>query len=101
LVQQIISFVESQSEDTGYGLVLLAVLVVTQLASYVLFQHLFYYQVMIGVRSTNCLIQLVYKKQLRVSPAVNKEFESGQVVNFVQVDADQLNSLCFNLTDLL
>mmetsp|Transcript_21329 Transcript_21329/g.33007 ORF Transcript_21329/g.33007 Transcript_21329/m.33007 type:complete len:227 (+) Transcript_21329:396-1076(+) len=76
-------------------------MVATQLVSYLLFQHLLYKQIMIGVRSTNCLIHLIYKKQLRVSAATNKKFASGQIVNFVQVDAEQLMWLCFQMADIL
>ena len=42
---------------------------------------------MIGINSTNALMAMVYKKQLRVSNATNKKFDSGQIINFVQTDA--------------
>ena len=42
---------------------------------------------MVGVNSTNALIGLIYKKQLRMSNATNKIFSTGEVINFVQTDA--------------
>ena len=56
----IINFVEKGSEDTMYGLKLLGILIGTQLVAYILFEHLLYYQVMIGVRSTNCLVEMIF-----------------------------------------
>ena len=50
---------------------------------------------MIGTRSSNALIALIYQKLHRVSPSTNKKFDSGQIVNFVQVDAQMLFWLCF------
>ena len=42
---------------------------------------------MVGAKSTNALIGVVYEKQLRISPATNKIFSNGEIVTFVQVDA--------------
>lgn len=60
-----------------------------------------YYQVMIGVKSTNCLIAMIYQKQLRLSAATNKRFAQGEITNFVQVDSYQLLWVCFDLADVL
>ena len=54
---------------------------------------------MIGAKSTNALIALIYKKQMKLSQATNKNFGSGELVNFCQVDAMQLMYMCFNLSD--
>ena len=54
---------------------------------------------MIGAKSTNALIAMIYKKQMRLSQATNKSFGLGEVVNFCQVDAMQLMYMCFSLND--
>ena len=48
---------------------------------------------MLGCQSCNALIGMIYKKQLRVSSATNKLFNQGEVVTFVQVDAQKMNML--------
>jgi ATP-binding cassette, subfamily C (CFTR/MRP), member 1 len=48
---------------------------------------------MIGSRSTGALIAMIYKKQLRLSSATNKEFRQGQIINFIQTDANKLQWL--------
>ena len=52
---------------------------------------------MVGVNSTNAMIGLIYKKQLKMSNATNKKFSTGEIVNFVQIDANKL----YNLSGLL
>jgi len=45
---------------------------------------------MLGIKSTNALKGLIYKKQLRMSNATNKQFSTGEIINFVQSDAPML-----------
>jgi ATP-binding cassette subfamily C (CFTR/MRP) protein 2 len=54
---------------------------------------------MIGVQSTNALIALIYKKCFKISPATNKEFSSGEIVNFVQVDSLKLYTFSSELSN--
>lgn len=56
---------------------------------------------MIGTRSSNALVALIYQKLQKLSPSTNKQFDSGQIVNFVQVDAGMLFWLCFQMTDIM
>lgn len=55
---------------------------------------------MMGVRASNAIIAHVYTKHTKISSATNKKFESGEIVNFVQVDAERLYWLCFQLSDM-
>jgi hypothetical protein len=45
---------------------------------------------MIGCKQTNALVSLIYEKQFKITSATNKRFSSGEMVNFVQVDAMKL-----------
>jgi hypothetical protein len=36
------------------------------------------------------MIAMIYRKQLRISSATNKDFSQGKVINFVQVDAAKI-----------
>ena len=55
----------------------------TQLISSILWQHIFYRQVMTGVRSSNAVIGMIYTKHSKISNATNKNYDSGQIVNFI------------------
>ena len=48
---------------------------------------------MLGARSTGSLVTLIYKKQLKLSNASNKKFDQGQIINFIQTDANKLQWL--------
>lgn len=91
IVQKIIKWIQGKDlvhgDDQNYVFTLLGLLVGSQLMSYILFEHMYYYQTMIGCKSTNTLIAMIYQKQLRLSQATNKKFGHGEIVNFVQVDA--------------
>jgi len=52
---------------------------------------------MIGSKSTNALIALIYDKQLKISSATNKMFTQGEIVTFVQVDAGKMQYLASQL----
>ena len=43
------------------------------------------------------MIGLIYKKQMKMSNATNKKFSTGEIINFVQIDAQKL----YNLSGLL
>ena len=38
---------------------------------------------------------MIYSKTLRISNSTNKEFTQGEIVNFLQVDADKVITLCW------
>lgn len=52
---------------------------------------------MIGAKSTNALIGLIYEKQFKLSPATNKIFTNGEIITFVQVDSNKLYFLSAQL----
>lgn len=55
----------------------------TQLINYVLMEHMSYLNILTGRRSSNAVIAFIYQKYSRISAATNKDFSSGQIVNFV------------------
>jgi ABC-type multidrug transport system fused ATPase/permease subunit len=61
-VKRLIDFISNKEEDTWLGLMLVALLVLTQIISYFINEHINFYQKMIGVKSTNALISYIYKK---------------------------------------
>ena len=70
-----------------YGITLALILVVSQGLSYILQENINFKQNLLGAKSTNALIALIYEKQLRISAATNKNFSNGEILTFVQVDA--------------
>jgi hypothetical protein len=92
LVSRIIEYIETKDNNTDAplmqtGFIYVGLLIISQCAFYLITEHLEYYQKMIGVISANSLVALIFRKQLKLSSATNKQFNMGEVVNFVQVDA--------------
>jgi len=50
-------------------------------------------QAFLGTKSTNALIGFIYEKLLKLSAATNKNFTNGEIITFVQVDAQKLQYL--------
>jgi ABC-type multidrug transport system fused ATPase/permease subunit len=72
-------------------------LVISQGLGYILAENISFKQNVIGVKSTNALIGLIYDKQMRLSSATNKNFTQGEIVTFVQIDAQKLIYLASQL----
>ena len=47
------------------------------------------------------IISMIYRKCLTISPATNKVFSQGEVVNFITTDAGLLRWLSWNLGPML
>lgn len=74
-------------ENVRLGVLYAGLLVGTQLIGYCISEHMSYFNVITGRRSSNAIIAFIYQKYSKISPATCKGFSSGQIVNFVQVDA--------------
>lgn len=72
-----------------YGVYYSLALVFSQLIAYMCQEHLFYMQILTGYKSANLVNAVVYRKHAKISTATNKEFNQGEVVNFVQVDSQK------------
>ena len=83
IIKRTIEFIQDPEEEVWIGITLITTLVISQSILYIIVDHIDYYQRIIGVKSTNALISLIYKKSLKVSNATNKRFQAGEVVNFV------------------
>jgi len=77
-------------ESVQPGVILSAILVGSQLGSYYIYHYIGYKQALLGTRASNAIVGLIYSKHAKISTATNKQFESGQVVNFVQVDSERI-----------
>lgn len=102
LVNRIIDYIENKESGDNpptfkSALIYVGLLVATQALFYLISEHLEYYQKMIGVKSSNALVAMIYRKQLKISSATNKRFSQGEVVNFVQVDAQKMQRNSDNL----
>lgn len=41
----------------------------------------------LGMKASNAVRAMIYRKALRITPSTNKHFNSGEIINFVQNDS--------------
>lgn len=90
LLRAIIVFIKTQNPNTAHGVALLLALCLCKLVGSFVLAHVNLYTRLLAFKSSNALIAMILQKQFRVSAATNKEFTMGQMINFVQVDANKL-----------
>ena len=102
LIYRLINFIEDGAVNPGLqwdvispGVYICIALALSQIVSYIINEHMMYYQVMVGIRASMAVCSLIYKKHSHISNATNKEFNQGEIVNFIQVDAVRLLWVCF------
>ena len=83
LIKWIVDFIKDPEAERKDGLLLVGILVVSQFFAYTIGEHIGFIQQIVGVRSTACLQAIIYEKLLRISAATNKQFNQGEIVNFV------------------
>ena len=83
------------SFTTEYGLFSVLLLVLSSGVTFIVEEHITFSQEITSNFICNAVVGLIYEKTLRLSPASNKKFKSGDLITFIQVDVNKLNFLCF------
>lgn len=108
LILKLVAFIKDGADDPEFtweevkpGVIYAGILCGTQILSYFISEHMAYYNVLTGRRSSNAVIAFIYQKYSRISSATNKDFSSGQIVNFVQVDAQRLYWISYQISNVV
>mmetsp|Transcript_42714 Transcript_42714/g.50012 ORF Transcript_42714/g.50012 Transcript_42714/m.50012 type:complete len:99 (-) Transcript_42714:865-1161(-) len=89
----IVNFMQQSEDDRQsvfVGIGYIAVYIVLNSASRILFEQSMFLQNLLGDQAFSSVISLIYNKTLRISSATNKEFSQGEIINFIEVDADKI-----------
>ncbi|CAJ1950985.1 unnamed protein product [Sphenostylis stenocarpa] len=73
--------------DLKEGLFIVGVLVVSNVVAFVSQRHLFFYSRRSGLKMRSALMVAVYKKQLKLSNSARTRHSTGEIVNYIAVDA--------------
>ena len=74
LLRWLILFIRDRNDNTFEGLVLVALLTLSQGLAYLIQEHIAFYARMTGCKSTNAMIAMIYDKTFKISSATNKKF---------------------------
>ena len=107
IIYRLINFIKDSGDNPGLewdkiseGVYLCIALLLTQIMAYMVNEHMYYRQIMTGIRSSNAVVAMIYKKHARISSATNKQFNSGKIVNFIQVDARRLFWVSYKISNV-
>ena len=78
------------TRDMQYGFAIVLAILMQKVFSNFVGMYVGFEQHMHGMKSTNALKQLIYKKQLRLSNATNKKYSTGDIIHFIEHDSGQL-----------
>lgn len=65
-------------------------LLTAQLFRFLIDVNVVYATNLVGARASNGLVGLIYEKQTRIYPSNKEGFTNGQIINFIQTDANKL-----------
>ncbi|XP_072165776.1 ATP-binding cassette sub-family C member 10-like [Diadema setosum] len=94
LLNAIVSFMENGKEPMRYGYYYALGLFLSTFLSAMLGTHFNYQITKIQVRVRAALITTIYRKSLAVSATTLSAFTTGQIVNFMSVDAGRIVNFC-------
>ena len=92
IINYLIEFMSSPPEEDGgiwLGIGLVTAYIVSSWGSYIIDEQAEFLQQRLGDKAYAGLVVLIYQKTLKISPSTNKEFEQGEIINFIQVDAEK------------
>jgi hypothetical protein len=92
--------INSNEEDLYEGLCILGCLILAKLVESLSQRHCFFQSRRSGMRVRSALMAAVYQKQLKLSSLGRKRHSTGEIVNYVAVDANRMGEFpwWFHLT---
>ncbi|XP_076958110.1 ABC transporter C family member 8-like [Bidens hawaiensis] len=87
LLYAFVNYSNSEIKDFKYGLLLIGCLIVVKVFESLSQRHFFFDAKRLGMRMRSALMVAVYDKQLKLSSLGRKRHSTGEVVNYIAVDA--------------
>ena len=96
LINLIVQFMQNENdEEIWVGILYIAIFIFASSSSRILEEQANFLQDILGDKAFSSMISLIYNKTLKLSPATNKEFSQGEIINFIQVDSEKLWEVAF------
>lgn len=87
LLYAFVNHSNSETKNLYEGILLVGYLVVAKVFESLSYRHFFFYSRRIGMRMRSALMVAVYKKQLKLSSVGRGRHSTGEIVNYIAVDA--------------
>ena len=102
LMAKFVEYVENDANIGDNSAWLSAITIACQLLaikgfSQIFWEHVCYYMIETGHKSHTSLKTVMFKKALRMSPATNKDYSSGEVLNLIERDCNRVWSCIWDV----
>ena len=93
LLDKLISFIKDKEQNIQVGLFYTFLLFLTSLIQSFALQHYFHRMFIVGARIRTSVMNIVYKKSLRLSTSARKQATVGEMTNLVSINAQTFAEL--------
>lgn len=101
ITKLVINYVESADKSLSEGGKLIAVILCLKFIQNMAEAHLFYHFALLGYNISNNLSLCVFNKALKYPTLCSKEFQTSELINYSQVDAQRMTYLGFYTSAVL
>ena len=92
---------ETTRSDEYWAMFFVVLMIFSLFLSRVLDENLTYYQLKVGTQAKQGISSMIYSKVLKLSPATNKSFNKGDVISFLQIDANKVTFVFDTFLDIV
>ena len=101
LITLILEYIQNLNENKEiyYGLALVIIYNILDVISIIIMEQSEFLQAVIGINAKHGIVGIIYNKVLKISQATNKQFSQGEIMNFINVDAEKISNISANLSN--
>ncbi|XP_030541380.2 ABC transporter C family member 3-like [Rhodamnia argentea] len=95
LIDNFVQFLNGQREFEGEGYLLVSAFLVAKLVECLSFRQMMFRLHLVGIRIRSLLVAVIYDKGLNLSRQSKQGHTSGEIINFMAVDAERIGDSCW------
>ncbi|XP_058074504.1 ABC transporter C family member 3-like [Magnolia sinica] len=100
LIDGLVRYLNGQIEFANEGYVLVSTFFIAKLVECLTQRHWMFRLQQVGIRTQAALVAMIYKKGLSLSSESRQGHTSGEIINFMTIDAERVGDFCWSLHDL-
>ncbi|KAL5975298.1 Canalicular multispecific organic anion transporter 2 [Asimina triloba] len=100
LIDAFVQYLDGRREFSNEGYVLVSAFVIGKLVECLSMRHWLFRTQQIGIRARAALVAMIYRKGLTLSSHSRQSRTSGEIINFMSVDAERVGEFSWYMHDL-
>ncbi|KAL5975296.1 Canalicular multispecific organic anion transporter 2 [Asimina triloba] len=100
LIDAFVQYLNGRREFANEGYVLVSIFVIAKLVECFSMRHWFFRLQQVGIRAQAALVAIIYRKGLTLSSHSRQSHASGEIINFMSVDAERVGDFSWYMHDL-